>query len=446
MLKNIFYLSLLLGILLILSPSAHAVPSYARQTGENCVACHTSFPELTPFGREFKLNGYTLGEAQWLPLAIMMQASTTTLSKSRDNGGNLVTPKEGTVQFDSASLFIAGKVNDHLGTFIQYTYSNDSDQKPDGSNIHHSQLDNTDIRVIEKFTLLDKSLVIGGTLNNNPSVQDVWNTTPAWGYPYNGPNIATPGPSFSTMIDGGLAQQTVGLGGYFWWDRHLYGELSFYGTANKLFRVFSAGQPWESGGVTQLNGRNNPYWRLAWNQEWGANSWMVGTYGMQVDAYPTGLNSGPSDQYTDVAFDTQYQYISDPSVFSLQSTFIHEHQKWGATSASNASDNLNTFKIKGSYLYDRKYGTSLGYVSTFGSHDDLLYGNVTDINTGIAVSNKPNSQFYVAELDYNPKPNMRLSLQYRGYMKLDGASNNIDGNGRSASDNNSLSLIAWFAY
>src|SRR5450432_4511260 len=37
-----------------------AVPSFARQTGMTCAACHTVFPELTPFGREFKLNGYVL--------------------------------------------------------------------------------------------------------------------------------------------------------------------------------------------------------------------------------------------------------------------------------------------------------------------------------------------------------------------------------------------------
>src|ERR1700722_11072241 len=39
---------------------SHAVPSFARQTGMACAACHTVFPELTPFGREFKLNGYVL--------------------------------------------------------------------------------------------------------------------------------------------------------------------------------------------------------------------------------------------------------------------------------------------------------------------------------------------------------------------------------------------------
>jgi hypothetical protein len=41
--------------------SARALPSFARQTGQPCGACHTDFPGLTPFGRQFKLGGYTLG-------------------------------------------------------------------------------------------------------------------------------------------------------------------------------------------------------------------------------------------------------------------------------------------------------------------------------------------------------------------------------------------------
>ena len=39
--------------------TAHAVPSYARQTGLPCSSCHTTLPELTPLGRLFKVNGYT---------------------------------------------------------------------------------------------------------------------------------------------------------------------------------------------------------------------------------------------------------------------------------------------------------------------------------------------------------------------------------------------------
>ncbi len=42
------------------SSSAMAITSYARQTGLPCSSCHTIPPELTPFGRAFKLNGYTM--------------------------------------------------------------------------------------------------------------------------------------------------------------------------------------------------------------------------------------------------------------------------------------------------------------------------------------------------------------------------------------------------
>src|SRR5205823_7803885 len=40
--------------------AAVMVPSFSRQTGLACAACHYQFPQLTPFGRLFKLNGYTL--------------------------------------------------------------------------------------------------------------------------------------------------------------------------------------------------------------------------------------------------------------------------------------------------------------------------------------------------------------------------------------------------
>ena len=48
-----------LAAILLTSPRAEALPSYARQTGQECAACHNGFPELTPYGRLFKLNGYT---------------------------------------------------------------------------------------------------------------------------------------------------------------------------------------------------------------------------------------------------------------------------------------------------------------------------------------------------------------------------------------------------
>lgn len=47
-----------IAMFIVLSqPEAHAVPSYSRQTGLSCATCHFAPPELTPFGRKFKLGG-----------------------------------------------------------------------------------------------------------------------------------------------------------------------------------------------------------------------------------------------------------------------------------------------------------------------------------------------------------------------------------------------------
>lgn len=47
-------------VILLSEPKAQAVPSYSRQTGLSCATCHYAPPELTPFGRKFKLEGYPI--------------------------------------------------------------------------------------------------------------------------------------------------------------------------------------------------------------------------------------------------------------------------------------------------------------------------------------------------------------------------------------------------
>src|SRR5438105_2536853 len=60
---------------------ALAVPSFAIQTGQPCAACHIGAfgPQLTPYGRDFKLHGYTAGDGKdhGLPLAFTTQTSFT---------------------------------------------------------------------------------------------------------------------------------------------------------------------------------------------------------------------------------------------------------------------------------------------------------------------------------------------------------------------------------
>jgi hypothetical protein len=117
------------ALLTFSSGSAQAVPAFANQTGQNCVACHAGgvYPELTPYGRAFKLTGYTFGERS-LPLSVMGVA-TYNKTKNTDEtlaGGDSRAdfPKDGNLIFNTASLFLAGKVTDHIGGFVQVTYNN----------------------------------------------------------------------------------------------------------------------------------------------------------------------------------------------------------------------------------------------------------------------------------------------------------------------------------
>ncbi|MDP8984850.1 MAG: hypothetical protein M3N97_07335 [Pseudomonadota bacterium] len=153
------WLAAVLGIA-VATPS-WAVPSFARQTGMACAACHTVFPELTPFGREFKLNGYVLDNIKQIkgitlenretlalnslpPVSLMMQISYThTGSALPDSAVSGALAKDGDVLFpQQASLFYAGKIADDLGAFVQLTYDGVGDS---------FGFDNSDIRYVRHY-------------------------------------------------------------------------------------------------------------------------------------------------------------------------------------------------------------------------------------------------------------------------------------------------------
>ena len=94
-------------------------------------------------------------------------------------------------------------------------------------------IDNTDLRYANSVVLEhEQSLIYGVTVNNNPTVQDLWNSTPAWGFPYAGSN-AVVSPLAGTQIDGALAQDVAGISAYVMWNESLYGELGAYRSAKQ---------------------------------------------------------------------------------------------------------------------------------------------------------------------------------------------------------------------
>jgi hypothetical protein len=459
---------LILAGSLLAGGNAQAVPSYARQTGMACSACHTVFPELTPFGREFKLNGYvldnirqvkgisldnkeTLGLNSTPPISLMLQVSYTRTSAALpDSAISGALAKDGDVLFpQQASFFYAGKIADGLGSFLQLTYDGVGDS---------FGFDNTDIRYAKHFSVGGEdrdNLILGLTLNNGPTIQDVWNTTAAWGFPYSLSSTA-PTPVTSTKLDSGagsLIQSTAGLGVYAWFNSSLYAEITLYSAA-----IRGGAHPLDSTQAGVIHG-TSPYFRVAYETRWDRNSLTIGAYGMDAHMHPgNGLPlAGPVDQYRDIAGDVQYQFIGEDHLFTVLSTYIKENQtldaSYAASLAANPSNDLKTFKIAGEYYYQRTIGGSLGFFSTTGSSDSGLYpgtqttGNVT---TPIAVtgsaSNSPNSQGEIFEVNYLPWLNTKLQLQYTRYSKFNGAANNYDGAGRNASDNNTTYLLVWLLY
>jgi hypothetical protein len=441
--RRFFLIVSAIGVMIALScPNAQAVPSFKRQTGLNCTVCHTAFPELTPFGRVFKLNGYVFSrsgkEYEYPPpIAAMLQGSYTEQKGLK----NRIDPFDDSAEAkfnlpQQASLFYAGKIYDKLGAFAQLTY--------DGVG-NSFVLDNTDIRYANNFLLGGKNLTWGVTLNNNPTVQDAWNTTPAFGYPYAASAVAIT-PAAATIIDGTLAQQVGGLGVYAIWNTMIYGEFSVYRSNNKgITRPLGAGTT-----ISQVVDGAAPYWRFVLQQNWQKHSISVGHYGMFAKIYPGGGSSGPADKFTDIALDAQYQYVGLKHLFSVATTWIHEKQDLDASFplgiSANQSDKLNTFRINANYHYRSPWGTlggNLAYFSTTGNMDTGLYapGGVTGSLTG-----SPDSRGFIVQADYVWRDQYKFALQYTIYDKFNGAVTNYDGSGRNASDNNTFYLLAWLMF
>lgn len=419
-------------LLLSFATCAGAVPSFARQTGLECMACHVSWPELTPTGRQFKLNGYTLGNQLRLPLAGMLQVSrTSTINVDPRSPDRVLHDRD--IMLQQASIFYSGKVSEHAGVFSQFSY--------DGIE-WHVRVDNVDLRYANRLDLPGHDLAYGLTLHNNPTVQDVYNTGAAWGFPYATSSVAVK-PNALVAIEN-LGQQVAGLGAYALSDNTLYVELSAYRTGDQIFSPLRAGT--DRASAAALRGYN-PYWRLALQHDWdlGTHSAMIGTYGLLLDRYPDNtVRRGPVDHFRDVGIDAQYQYLTERHRVSAQFNYVRERQRWDINGRNNAVDTLRSGRFKLTYYFEKRYGATIAYFSTRGSADIGLYNSGSPIDG--SATGSPNSAGIIVEANFLPKRDVRLLLQYTGYQKFNGARKNYDGFGRNAKDNNTLYLLSWWMF
>lgn len=434
------YLSVLASSLLAISPNANAIPSFSRQTGVACNQCHTqSFgPNLTPFGRDFKLSGYTMSSgtnAKLPPISAMILGSFTNTQKDQAPGAlHSGYNKNNNFTFDEASLFYAGKIYGNVGAISEVKYDGYDDKLVMGG---------TDIRFADSLDIGEIPVTYGISLNNNPTMQDLWNTT-KWGFPYTGSGVQ-PGVGSSAIIDGELKRQVGGATAYSMIDNLLYLEAGAYGSfSSSSQRSFGIAAPKR---IALANPA--PYWRVALQQDWKGHFFALGHYGMIADVIPERNNANGSNHYTDVAVDATYQYMANPKhIFEVKTTYIYEDQKLSADrlaelDPATGKTYLNTYKLNLAYTFDQTYGVTFGYNKISGSRGPVF---AEGIDVG---QNRPNSEYYTAELVYvpfgksnsmlHPWLNLRTSLQYIGYSQANGSS-------AQAQDNNTFMVNGWLAF
>lgn len=242
----------------------------------------------------------------------------------------------------------------------------------------------------------------------------------------------------------------VGLGTYAMWNHHLYYDVTVYRSQH-----IGAPQPLPAGSPGAANFADNisgaaPYWRLAYETTKGKNYFEIGTFGMYMKSFPgaltglTGVFKGPTDSYRDTAADLTYERMFKTNVLSVHGTYIYEKSNLSGTFLAGGTisppHHLQTGRMDATYHRGNKYTTTLGAFSTTGTRDSVLYAPPS---TGVAGSanGKPTTGGYIAQATYWPIQNLEIGLQYKGYLKYNGATHNYDGFGRSASGNNTAYLF-----
>jgi hypothetical protein len=447
---------------ILVAPPARGVPAVARQTGLACEACHTIPPELTPFGRRFKLNGYTMTTRA--PLisdtddhkrstlfltdlpginVLLMNAYAHYDRPLPDSAVAGAKAQSDDLQFpEQLSLMYAGAISDHLGGWIQVTYA-----QPGGT----FGIDNTELRYSDHTA--NNDWVWGVLANNSVSLQDVWSTVPAWIIPgfivpslYSMPGLG--GASLRVPLYQLLGPGLVaGSGAYLWYKDSLYLELSEYHSAKSGSVIPELDSSNLNLGGGTVDGFA-PYWRAAYERDWGYNSIEVGTNGLYTKFVPSvyagqTLSPGNQNRYLDASVDWEYQHNGPTNIFTFLGYYTHETEENDRGLVpkyfSNSTDHLNELQITGEYYYNRHFGGLMSFVRTTGTPDIAINGG----------NGSPSNQYDVFELDYIPWLNVKLLLQYDLYSVVSNRQNPFyldDATHPKASNNNTWVVGTWLDF
>lgn len=444
--------SSLVAVALFNERPASAVPAFAEQTGQQCVSCHVGGfgPQLTPFGRAFKLGGYTLRANHFnVPLSAMMVASWVNTKRDLPEPPTDKAKTNDNLSFDEGSIFLAGGLGSHVGGFAQVTYSGADEAWA---------WDNVDLRAVNTGKIGGKDLVYGLTVNNNPGIQDPWNTLGAWGFPYTDSDYA-PAPDAGLLIDGGLGQAALGMTAYAWIDSKFYLEAGGYSTPGRGTLSWLGADPDDPGDIDGIA----PYGRVAFQTDLGGGTAEVGVHAMRAALWPgRDRSTGMTDRFTDIGVDASWIKAIKSGTVTFNARYTHEDQSLDATCLlgmddgsipavplSQCADNsLDEVRGDLSYYWHDTIGVTVGAFDISGKKNAFIYPDFT--------AHRPNSSGVMFQVDgtpfgrsgspFGPRFNMRVGVQYTLYSDFNGSGRNYDGTGRNAGDNDTIRVFTWLAF
>jgi hypothetical protein len=343
---------------------------------------------------------------------------------------------------DEAAVFLAGGIGQHLGGFAEVTYEGID---------RHFTWDNLDLRAVTTGKLFGEDTTFGLSVNNNPTVQDPWNTLPAWGFPYTDTETS-PTPAAAPLIDDSLAQGVLGVTGYTWIGHTFYVEGGgYFSPAQSTLDRLGADDPGKVHGLA-------PYGRIAFQTNAGGGTFEVGGTVLHANIFPDrDRSSGFTDRYTDLGLDSSWQKaIGKADLFTVNARYMHEKGDLKASCALGligdgndvncGSYRLNEFRASGRYTLHEKTGFTLSAFSITGTRSANVFEG----------DGSPDSNGLMGQIDHTfwpdgksplgPLFNARVGVQYTAYGKFNGRRHNFDGAGANASDNDVLRVFTWIAF
>jgi len=400
----LFSISAFFLVVICMPFTSHAVPSYARQVQKPCTACHTIWPNLNQYGRQFKVKAYTDVSEKWemvnkdnLNLTTIFPFSARILyfPENRVETNNPSFAQSSTT-IDSVQLFIATRAYDYAGVFASAEWSPDTDT-----------VGVPTAKLAFQYPLGEGNTIGLVAFKGLSSAADPFNSlggrdrSLAWG-DESAPLILTAGWTFDFSSEGNVG--TV-LHGYFLGNR-LYAAVG--ALRGGLSADASGGSLINSATTVSDTDPNDLYSRIAWDQKLSNGAITFGA------VYYDGKQRISATPGPVVPYDSKVKrtYID----LSLEQNYGEDHMLevqalYGGGKETNAfgggeERKFDGYYLEGSYFYDRMIGV-VAAMNTIKFKDGLVSDSGISPTFGV---DKVDS--WLLSLNYLPWLNTKFALQY----------------------------------